>query len=200
MSGIFDESELRAALARLEYRGHIAFAAAGAERFVGLYERFVRRNEWGDITMMRESIALGWRCAHDGRAHPELVAQAQAAVTKVTPDSEDFADVAVTGAIDSATAIYAMLDCCAGRSLDNAVRTGLACRRALHMEIRLTEDIEASRPGREQLVARHPIMLRELSLQQKSLELLLQYQALHKAELESFRAEVATPIAFAQGH
>src|SRR5262245_38504694 len=66
------------------------FAAACSERFIGFYEEFSTKAEWGDSTLIRAALDAVWSfLSEDARSDMRLEI-ADSNVEQQTPHSDDF--------------------------------------------------------------------------------------------------------------
>jgi uncharacterized protein YjaG (DUF416 family) len=105
----YDESEVRARLARVARAERTAFAAACAERLYPLYERYALAVEGGAPYVLRAVLNKAWDVARGAPARDADVLQAQRDAESMVPDESEEWDLRLAYAQNAvAAAAYAV--------------------------------------------------------------------------------------------
>ncbi len=164
-----------------------AFFCACAERFIPLYEDFVRLEQWGDPALMRRTLDQAW-AALPGDTTPRPGARPD--ILAVTPHADDFDSIETTFAQDAAALVDAAVA---------AARHGIVEADTLHAAFESLRtaatyvqtgylDLGDTPEGAEleRTIGDHPLIRTELALQEADLAGLA--EPLDHASVERLRA------------
>lgn len=178
MEQAFDGERMRSAVRNLTREGRLAFALSCAERLFPNYAAFSAEVGWGDPSMVRRALDLGW--LHLAKANAEVAAEGvrlRSLIDEVTPDTEDFDVPSVSAALDAAAAAHVVLCLLESDLVELVVRVASLCRDTVDIYVgELASEAEGQfahlDPGHEQQILKHPFMQAELRRQREDLDLL----------------------------
>lgn len=165
----FDETQLASRLERLNHRQQVAFALSCAERMHPNYGVFQREHQWGDATVLREGIDIGWRWLEGEPVTADTLSKIGAACEQQAPDTEDFQSRTVSPALDAAMAVAAVMALIESQDVEKAVEIASLSRDTVDMFVQELEKMPANAPDLEDQIRQHPLMQAELERQSNDL-------------------------------
>lgn len=170
MEDAFSESILRNRLNELSTIGKVLFALSCAERMLPNYRRFIREHGWGNDTMLRMALDLGWDMVSLKPVDKRIAIKLKEGCSEQAPDAEDFSSLYVSPAIDAANSASIVADLIIRSDIERVVEVASYARDTVDMYV---QEIEGMPPGAldlEERICRHPLMQKELKSQREALE------------------------------
>ena len=165
----YDETQIAARLGRLDHRRQVAFALSCAERMQPNYGAFHRDHHWGDATVLRAGIDLGWRWLDGESVDADALSQIGAACEQQAPDTEEFQSRTVSPALDAAIAVSAVIALIKTREVAKAVEAASLSRDTVDMFVQELENMPPDAPNLEDRIRLHSLMQAELERQSSDL-------------------------------
>ena len=170
MAGLtFDERELGNQLFALSADGRVAFGLLCCERMIPNYVVFALQNDWGDATILRNTLDACWDGLIGGGVEIDWTALKKQC-SESAPDTEDFQTLLVSSALDAAIAVAMLIDLHETGGVEHAVSiASLACD-TVDMYVQESEDMDPNAHDLEEQIRLHWLMQKELQAQQDDLQ------------------------------
>jgi hypothetical protein len=169
MPARFDENDLLKRLAKLDQKGLLTFALSCAERMLPSYQHFSREHGWGNTSVLRKTLDLGWAWLESGIVDKDSVAKLQEACANEAPHTEDFDSLYVSPALDAANAAANVAKLLLRADAETTVEIATFARDTVDMYVQELEKMPANTLDLEERIQLHPMMQRELKNQQEAL-------------------------------
>jgi len=168
----FDQDGLRRRLVALTPQQRLAFGVACSERLFPNYVVFSDEQGWGSPDSLRAALDLAWDAILGEPPPPGDVRQLKKRVEDAEPDTEDFATVLVSSALDAAATAGLVLTLLDTDDPDIAVEIASLSRDTVDMYVRVTEHLDPSDAALEKKILLHRLMQAELRRQRDDLRTL----------------------------
>lgn len=168
----YDEAQLVNALEELSVAGRATFAAACAERMVAVYRWFHGRTGQGDPAVLEQGLADLWATL-EGRGRPAsgLELQQSAAEGLVPQEEDSWVDEHAYAENAAAAVAYAIRSWLTG-SAQEAAWAARQLYDALDYRVTNRDALDLNTPGVQEVIDADPLIQRELTRQQRDLEVL----------------------------
>jgi uncharacterized protein YjaG (DUF416 family) len=173
MAERFEEQSLRGQLSSLQPSGLVMFALSCAERMLPNYRRFVREHGWGNETALRAALDLGWRWLEQAPADAEIAESIREVCEEQAPNTEDFATISVSSALDAANAAAIVAGLVVEPDVEKVIELASYARDSVDMFVQELEQMPPGAPDLEERIRLHPLMQRELVNQREAIESIL---------------------------
>ena len=148
---------------------------------------FAKEGRWGDPSILRSAIDKTWEVVL-GRSYALAeIRELENQCRMVTPSSDNFPEINVAAGQEAAFMVTLLLQFCYDKKTRYAVRIATFARDTIDMYIQVHEKLAPSDPNREQKIANHPLMQKELDRQKSDLVTLRGVRA--AGELSNFRLQ-----------
>lgn len=181
------ESSLAAELELLSPAHRLAFVAATAERMLPAYEEFVRRERWGDSSVMRSAIERVWAAVLGQALTSEEHRQLITATLEVIPDSEEFGSALASAAIEAGHVIHGAIECTTRPDPATCAKVALHAEDVVDLWVQVSEDLDSSDPQLEAKIDAHPLMQTERVRRREDLDLLRSWPTVEPMLVELLR-------------
>lgn len=168
----FDARALERALKKLPIEGQLAFLLSCAERLLPNYLSFQRRHSWGNATVLRAALDLGWHRLQGRTVTTDEINLSLERCEAATPDTEDFDSELVSSALDAANAAALVLEFLLESNVGKVVQCAELARDTVDMYVQELEDLDPNDAMLETTILNHPLMQQELQRQRTDLETL----------------------------
>jgi uncharacterized protein YjaG (DUF416 family) len=185
----FDLDSLEKRISRLPPRHRAAFAALCTERMLPNYAMFSRMCRWGDPQHLRESLEKVYDALSSGSVDSDAIRKLKASCEKMVPDLDDFADESVSWAADAGNALVATFECLLTGDPRQAAACATAAKDTVDNFIQEQTELSYSDPVLMGKLEDDPLLLREMSRQQYSLDALEKLKALDPRSIKKLRTE-----------
>jgi uncharacterized protein len=190
-----DQGHLETRLGRLPHACQLAFATACCERAYPNYVQFFQLAGWGAPSALRMSLDRIW----DFIEIPDLVLndieELERKCEAVTPDLDDFStaeiDLEAAAAQEAAFMVRLLIQFCRDVQVSYALRIATFAKDTIDMYVQAIEKIDPADPQLNEKVARHPLMLQEISRQESDAIKLTRIKS--AADLREFRRYATHP-------
>lgn len=153
-------------LKELGFTKQLAFAYLTCERLYPNYVYFSNNYNFGDSGILRTAIDYLYDNLFENNPDKNKVNSLIKKVDKNTPDTEDFATIFVSSALDACTCILDSLTFLLNKDFSKIEYISSYGFDTVDMYVREVENIEAADKNFIQKVSEHILMKRELSIQQ----------------------------------
>ena len=153
-------------LEALDFTKQLTFAYLTCERLFPNYVYFAENFDFGEPTILREAIDFLYLNIFEKNIDKNKIDFFVKKVEKNTPDTEDFSTIFVSSALDVCTCILDSLDFLADKQLSHLKSILSYATDSVDMYVREIENIEASDKDFMKKVNEHPLMKKEISVQQ----------------------------------
>ena len=170
MTERYDEQRLQKQLAGLGKSGLVMFALSIAERMLPNYRRFVRESGWGDGSVLRTALDLGWSWLENGIIEIDDAQVLRDACLKQAPNPEDFTSLFVSAALDAANSAVIVVELLSDTNIEKVIEIASYGRDTVDMYVQELEGMPPNAPDLEERIRLHAMMQRELSNQRKALK------------------------------
>lgn len=185
----FDLDALEKRVAKLPPRHRAAFAALCTERMLPNYAMFSRLCRWGDAQALRNALDKVYDALASGSVDASAMKKLKAACEKQVPDIDEFADESVSWAADAAHALVATFECLLTGDARQACACANAAKDTVDNFIQEQTELSYSDPVLMGKLEDEPLLLREMSRQQYSLDALEKLKALDAKAIKDLRSE-----------
>jgi len=185
----FDLDALEKRVARLPPRHRAAFAALCTERMLPNYAMFSRLCRWGDPLFLRNALDKVYGALADVSVDADAMRKLKAGCEKLVPDLDDFADESVSWAADAGNALLATFECLLTGDPRQAAACASASKDTVDNFIQEQTELSYSDPVLMGKLEDDPLLLREMSRQQYSLDALEKLKALDAKAIKQLRTE-----------
>jgi uncharacterized protein YjaG (DUF416 family) len=185
----FDLDALEKRVARLPPRHRAAFAALCTERMLPNYAMFSRLCRWGDPLALRNALDKVYDALAAGTVDPDALRKLKTSCEKLIPDLDDFADESVSWAADAGNALVATFECLLTGDPRQAAACASAAKDTVDNFIQEQTELSYSDPVLAGKLEDEPLLLREMSRQQYSLDALEKLKALDAKGIKQLRTE-----------
>jgi uncharacterized protein len=185
----FDLDALEKQVARLPPRHRAAFAALCTERMLPNYAMFSRMCRWGDPQLLRGALDKVYDALASGAVDDAAMRKLKASCEKLIPDLDDFADESVSWAADAGHALVATFECLLTGDPRQAAACATASKDTVDNFIQEQTELSYSDPVLAGKLEDEPLLLREMSRQQDSLDALEKLKVLDARAIKQLRTE-----------
>jgi len=185
----FDLDSLEKRIARLPPRHRAAFAALCTERMLPNYAAFTRICRWGEPQKLRDALDKVYEALATGTVDSDALRKLKAACEKQIPDLDDFADESVSWAADAGHALQATFECLLTGDPRQAASCATVAKDTVDNFIQEQMELSYSDPVLAGKLEDDPLLLREMSRQQYSLDALEKLKALDAKSVKQLRTE-----------
>jgi len=168
--GPFNEKALLKAIKGVPWKAQLAFALSCAERLYPNYLAFVKQQSWGEPSVLRAALDLGWSVLEGHASDLSDLKSLGDAVQRAEPETEDFDTILVSSALDAAASAGLVLQFLKDRNARVVVEIATLCRDTVDMFVQDVEGLTPSQPNFEEKILKHDLMQRELQRQHADLE------------------------------
>ena len=183
-------------LEKLPPMHRLAFAAACCERLLPTYNAFSRRENWGNPSLLRKALDEVWKVLQGKSVDAAIISELKDDIfhhEELSPDGDSDRWLCfdyLLEAQDVVDAIFKVLQACLEPSVEQVVGVGdLACS-TVEFFITGTDDYEKVRNNAEKevnMLANHPLLIRELAKQSEDLQRLQETPTLDREFLAWLR-------------
>lgn len=185
----FDLDSLEQRLGKLPPLHRALFAALCTERMLPNYAMFSRVCRWGDPQLLRKALDRVYDVLGGEKVGASELKDLRAKCEKQIPDLDDFADESVTWAMDAGTALISTFDCLAAGDARQAAACATAAKDTVDNFIQEQNELSYSDPVLQGKLEEDPLLLREISRQQLTLDALDKVKALDAEAVKKLRQE-----------
>ena len=185
----FDLDALEKRVARLPPRHRAAFAALCTERMLPNYAMFSRLCRWGDPQVLRSALEKIYEALASEWVDESAMKKLKASCSKLIPDLDEFADESVSWAADAGHALEATFECLLTGDASQALACATASKDTVDNFIQEQTELSYSDPVLAGKLEDDPLLLREMSRQQYSLDALEKLKALNAKSIKGLRTE-----------
>ena len=172
MEDPFDEQKLQEKLCVVPIGGQLIFALSCAERMLPNYQRFVQESDFGDVSVLRCALNLGWDWLSGKSIDLGLAEKCREDSENQAPNTEDFSTILVSSALDAANAASIVVDFLLTSNLERVVELATYARDSVDMFVQELEKMQPNARNLEEKIWLHPLMQRELANQRNALTLI----------------------------
>jgi hypothetical protein len=185
----FDLDALEKRVARLPSRHRAAFAALCTERMLPNYATFSRLCRWGDPQALRGALDKIYEALASGSVDEGAMKKLKESCSKLIPDLDEFPDESVSWAADAGHALEHTFECLLTGDARQALACASASKDTVDNFIQEQTELSYSDPVLMGKLEDDPLLLREMSRQQYSLDALEKLKALDARAIKDLRAE-----------
>lgn len=172
MAERYDERLLRNQLDGLDADELIIFGLSVAERMLPNFRRFVTETSWGDESVLRRALDLGWQRVSEDSIDARRARSLEVACLEQAPNTEDFTSVWVSAALDAANSAANVMALLTERDVERAVEIASYGRDSVDLIVQEIENMPSAAPDLEERIRLHPMMQRELRNQSEAVKLI----------------------------
>lgn len=169
----------------LDFTKQLAFAYLTCERLFPNYVYFSDNYNFGNPKVLREAIDFLHQNIFEKNPDKIKINSLIKKVDKNTPDTGDFSTILVSSALDACTAIQDSLDFLMDKDFSKIMYILTYANDTVDMYIREMENIEASDKNFRQKVDEHPLMKKEIFIQQGIITFLRNTNSIDDTDLQT---------------
>ena len=170
MEEAFSESSLRKRLNEFNTVGQVLFALSCAERMLPNYRRFLREHGWGNESMLRMALDLGWDMVSMKPVDQRIAVDLKEGCSEQAPDTEEFSSLYVSPALDAANSASIIAALTISPDVERVVEVASYARDTVDMYVQEIEEMPPGILDLEERIRQHPLMQSELKNQREALE------------------------------
>ncbi|WP_437777121.1 DUF416 family protein [Sorangium sp. So ce1097] len=192
MMDVFDGSALERSLASLPREALIAFGLSCCERLYPNYVAFKRETGWGEPDALRKGLDLVWGVLEGFGPIHDSVCSAREEVQRAEPDTEDFATILVSSALDAAASVGLILKFIEEGGIEKIVEIASLCRGTVDMFVQDQDSLDPNDLKLEERILKHRLMQLELERQRDDVMALRSFSGL-STEIARLRGSWRNP-------
>jgi uncharacterized protein len=186
--------KLRKELEELPPLHRVAFAASICERLFFNYVFFVKRNNWGNPSLLKAALDEIWQVIEGKTVDAEALYQLEEDCAAISPDADDFCDTYSFEAQETVIALCNTLRLCLDPTPDRAIGVAEVTEEVLHGAVLFEkEDVNPEWSNvtpfeeQEKEISKHPFTVREMAKQNEDLQRLKEIDTLDREFLDWLR-------------
>ena len=166
----------------------VAFAASCCERLLPNYEAFSSEMRWGSPGILRSGLDYVWRVLERKQVDHSEVQRLVQLCEKIIPDTEEFSSAYTSAALDAGTAVVETLRLLIDSTPQRLVDIATFSRDTVDMFIQQRDHLDFNTdPAFENKICRDPLMVRELTRQDRVLKQLSDQPTLDRFFIKRLR-------------
>ncbi|MCC5043502.1 MULTISPECIES: DUF416 family protein [Xanthomonas] len=184
---IFNETKILLWINGMPDWRRIAFMTYCCERMFPNYVDFSKETEFGDASVLRNSLDYIWEWIEFGKLNEDAATLVKAC-EKQAPDTEDFTSIYTSAALDAAAATAITINATASPTAMHLIDVASLSRDTVDLFVQFQEDIDPNDPRLEGMVCGSQLMQNELRIQKESLEFLVNLEGGRETVTKVLRA------------
>ena len=185
---LYKFDELDQELERLQPFHRLAFAAACCERMLPNYNAFSRMENWGNPSILRIALDEVWHILQGKPVDAALIQQLIEDCEDAIPDSDEIGGFYDVEAQEAAIAICVTLETCLDPSVQQIIRVVNCVTNTIDAFVlerdKSFNESEVGLKKLQELIANHPLAVREMVKQSEDLQKLKETLSLNKHLIE----------------